>query len=230
MFGYSSIFEFLIAALAIILAIVLHELAHGYVALWNGDATAKVNGRLTLNPVAHFDPLGIVMLLIARIGFARPVPINPNNFYHRKRGLFLVAISGVALNLIMAFLAVPLMMLCQLGLVNMINDAFFSNLFYYAYLFFSWSIVININLALFNLLPIHPLDGYNVIESFMRATNGFIRFMRAYGQYILIALIGIGIIVDSMGMPFYFDVLGLYINTVRNLIVDGFLAFWGLIF
>ena len=95
MFGYGSILEFLIAACAILLAIMLHELAHGYVALLNGDATAKINGRLSLNPVAHFDLLGIMMLLIARIGYARPIPINPNNFRHRKRGLLLVAISGL---------------------------------------------------------------------------------------------------------------------------------------
>ena len=72
MLGYSDVFQFLIAAVAIMLAIILHELAHGYVALWNGDATAKVYGRLTLNPMAHFDPMGLVMLLLVRFGYANP--------------------------------------------------------------------------------------------------------------------------------------------------------------
>lgn len=91
-------------------------------------------------------------------------------------------------------------------------------------------IIINVNLALFNLLPIFPLDGYRVVESLTRATNPFNRFMRNYGQYLLIILIGISVIVDLTRMPYYFDLIGLYINTFRNWIVQGFTAFWGLFF
>lgn len=103
MLGYSDIFQFLIAAVAIVISIVLHELAHGYVALWNGDATAKVSGRLTVNPLAHFDPFGLVMLLLVRFGYAKPVPVNPDNFRRRKTGMLTVAFAGIVMNLLLAF-------------------------------------------------------------------------------------------------------------------------------
>lgn len=221
MLGYSDIFQFLIAAAAIVISIVLHELAHGYVALWNGDATAKVNGRLTLNPLAHFDPFGLVMMLLVRFGYARPVPVNPDNFRNRRRGMITVAFAGIALNIILAFICVPFYLLCLLSTAGVL--AYLGNFFY-------WMIIININLALFNLLPVFPLDGYRVIESVTRATNPFNRFMRNYGQYILIILIGISVLVEVLRMPYYLDIIGLYINTFRNWIFDGFLAFWGLLF
>lgn len=221
MLGYSDIFQFLIAAVAIVISIVLHELAHGYVALWNGDATAKVSGRLTLNPLAHFDPFGLAMLLLVRFGYAKPVPVNPDNFRRRKTGMLTVAFAGIVMNLLLAFFSVPFYLLCSL-----------SRLRFCAYLsiFFFWMIIINVNLALFNLLPIFPLDGYRMVESLTRATNPFNRFMRNYGQYLLIILIGISVIVDLTRMPYYFDLIGLYINTFRNWIVQGFTAFWGLFF
>lgn len=221
MLGYSDIFQFLIAAAAIVVSIVLHELAHGYVALWNGDATAKVNGRLTLNPLAHFDPFGLVMLLLVRFGYARPVPVNPDNFRNRRLGMITVAFAGIALNIILAFISVPLYLLCRLSTAAVL--VYLGNFFY-------WMIIINVNLALFNLLPVFPLDGYRVIESVTRATNPFNRFMHNYGQYVLIILIGISVLVDLFHMPYYFDIIGMYINTFRNWIVDGFLAFWGLLF
>ena len=216
MLGYSDIFQFLIAAAAIVVSIVLHELAHGYVALWNGDATAKVNGRLTLNPLAHFDPFGLVMLLLVRFGYARPVPVNPDNFCNRRLGMITVTFSYHRRTA-----NCPLYLLCRLSTAAVL--VYLGNFFY-------WMIIINVNLALFNLLPVFPLDGYRVIESVTRATNPFNRFMRNYGQYVLIILIGISVLVDLFHMPYYFDIIGMYINTFRNWIVDGFLAFWGLLF
>ena len=102
-FGYSDILTFLIALVAIVLSIMLHEVAHGLVALWNGDDTAKRAGRLNLNPVSHFDPVGFLMLIFLRFGYAKPVPVNPYNFKNRKVGMFTVSVAGVTLNLILAF-------------------------------------------------------------------------------------------------------------------------------
>jgi len=221
MLGYSDAYQFLIAAVAIILAIILHELAHGYVALWNGDATAKVYGRLTLNPLAHFDAMGLLMMLLVRIGYAKPVPVNPDNFRHRKLGLFTVALAGITLNILLAFFSVPFYMLCSRSS---------STGLYYLGSFFRWFIIININLALFNILPIYPLDGFRVVESFARSTNPYCRFMRNYGQYVLIILVGISVIVDLTPIPWYFDILGVYVTTQRNWIANGFTAFWGLFF
>lgn len=223
MLGYSNIFQFLIAAVAIIISIVLHELAHGYVALWNGDATAKVNGRLSFNPLKHFDPFGIAMMLLVRFGYAKPVPVDPNNFRNRKLGMLTVAFAGIVMNLLLAFICTPFYLLC----VKYGSTAIA------AYLggFFMWMIIVNLNLALFNLLPIYPLDGYRVIESLTRAVNPFNKFMRNYGQYILMILIGISVIVsiaEPYGMPYYFDILGMYINTLRGYIWRGFGWFWRL--
>lgn len=221
MFGYSGIDQLLIASVAILISIILHELAHGYVALWNGDATAKFYGRLSLDPRKHFDPIGLVMLLLVRFGYAKPVPINPDNFRHRKLGLITVSGAGVALNLILAFISTPLFMLCMYSS---------SKLVFYIGEFFYWMMIINVNLALFNLLPIYPLDGFNLIASFTRAINPVTRFLRTYGQYILIILIGLGIIVDYTGLPVWVDILGYYIGNVGGWILNGFIKFWGLIF
>ena len=104
-----------------------------------------------------------------------------------------------------------------------------ANLFYYLREFCVWFVIINVNLALFNILPIYPLDGYNVVEGVTRATNKYNKFMRNYGQSLLLILVGISIIVDVMGMPYFMDPLGLYINTFRNWIVDAFSKFWSFV-
>ncbi len=221
MFGYDGIVQFALAAVAILISIILHELAHGYVALWNGDATAKFYGRLSLDPRKHFDPIGLVMLLLVRFGYAKPVPINPDNFRHRKLGLITVSAAGIVLNLLLAFICTPLYLLC-----------FYSSsvaAIYFGY-FFEWMIIINVNLALFNFLPVYPLDGFNLLASFTRAINPITRFLRVYGQYILILLIGLGVIVDFTGLPTWVDPLGCYIRTVGNWIISGFIKFWSLIF
>ena len=155
MFGYPGVIEFVIALVAILISIILHELAHGWVALWNGDETAKLSGRLTLNPLAHFDPVGFIMLVLMRFGYAKPVPINPYNFKRRRLGMFTVSIAGVVLNLTLAFLAMPLYITFRL-----------QNQYYFAY-FFSILVVININLALFNLLPLYPLRTADYIRTYV---------------------------------------------------------------
>lgn len=93
---------------AVCIALVLHEVAHGLVAKWNGDYTAKYSGRLSLNPLKHFDLIGFIMMMLVGFGYAKPVPVNPNNFKHYRRGLITVAIAGVIMNLILAFVSVML--------------------------------------------------------------------------------------------------------------------------
>lgn len=141
-FGYNDISTFLIALVAIVLSIMLHEVAHGLVALWNGDDTAKRAGRLNLNPVSHFDPVGFLMLIFLRFGYAKPVPVNPYNFKNRKVGMFTVSVAGVTLNLILAFFCYPLFVVC-----SEIN---------YLKTFLLYMVVVNLNLAAFNLLPLYP--------------------------------------------------------------------------
>ncbi len=220
-FGYTDIMQFLLATVAIVISIVLHELAHGYVALWNGDMTAKAYGRLSLNPLVHFDLYGLLMLVLVRFGYARPVPVNPYNFKRRRLGCITVSCAGILVNILLAFICTPLYFLCQIK---------GGRFLFYLGSFLFWMIIININLAVFNLLPIYPLDGYKIVEGFTRANNPFTRFMRVYGQYILIALIAVSVLVDSLGFPYWLDFLGLYIDTTRGAIITVLEKFWNLFF
>lgn len=204
---------------------VLHELAHGYVALWNGDATAKVNGRLTLNPLAHFDIIGFFMLMTVGFGYAKPVPVNPFNFRHQKRGIFTVAIAGITVNLILAFFSAGLFALFSWLMVKFAGAA--TVLSYFA-TFFYYMIVVNLGFFFFNLLPLHPLDGFRIIEAFTRYNNRAVMFFRKYGQYFLLALVGVSILVDIFHLPYYFDPLGMYISVCVNGVKLLFGKFWGL--
>ena len=99
-----SLLETIAFLVALLTALVLHEIAHGLVAYWNGDITAKYYGRLSLNPAKHFDIIGLIMMLFVGFGWAKPVPVNPNNFKNRKVGAFTVSLAGIVTNLILAFL------------------------------------------------------------------------------------------------------------------------------
>lgn len=222
----AGIIDWLLMAVAVLIAIILHELAHGYVALWNGDPTAKFSGRLSINPIRHFDLIGFLMLMVCGFGYAKPVPVNPFNFKHRKRGIFTVAVAGIALNLILAFISSGFMVLMNLMQVWVPKAAGF---WYGLERFFMYAMSVNLSLFFFNLLPIYPLDGFRIIESFTRFNNPITKFIRDYGMYILIILFGLGLLVDLIpGMPVYFDVLGLYILNARNAVIRLFMLFWGL--
>lgn len=203
---------------ALYFAIVLHEVAHGAVALWNGDDTAKINGRLTLNPVKHIDVTGAIMMLIIGIGWAKPVPVNPYNFREYKRGMVLVALAGVVTNLILCAVSLGLMAaVAAIYRATMTVDTLFTFGYYILYLFldlFMYSAVLNVSLAGFNLLPIFPLDGFRLVEIFTKPNNGYVTFMRRYGLYVYFALIGLGLLADITGWPC--DVLGMYIQAIQS--------------
>ena len=207
--------EMLMLALAYVLAIVfalmMHELAHGLVAYWCGDKTAKEQGRLSLNPFKHLDLWGSLSFLFVGFGWAKPVPINPLNFRNYKKSMALVSLAGIITNLILAFFAVPFFKLCA-GFASSTNAG---KLFLYYLTMFL--ILINISLAIFNLLPIYPLDGFNFINTFLKYDNKFSNFMIKYGGIILIVLVVTG----AFGFAFDF---------VANVVLKLFLMFWGLIF
>ncbi|MCH5157704.1 MAG: site-2 protease family protein [Clostridiales bacterium] len=223
----------LMSLVAAYLAIVPHEIAHGLVALWNGDPTAKYNGRLTMNPVKHFDLIGFIMMFLMGFGYAKPVPVNPGNFKHYKRGLFAVAIAGIATNIIIAFLSTLFYSLCSYGMFNVKTDQAY-NVLVYLKAFFQLLASLNLSLAFFNLLPIFPLDGYRMIESFTSPYNRFCRFMRVNGRYILYGLIGLSLII-SMASRYpipswfrYFDILGTYRSFFAGNLYNLFINFWRL--
>ncbi|MDE5593836.1 MAG: site-2 protease family protein [Clostridiales bacterium] len=224
--------------IAVVVSLVLHELAHGLVAKWNGDYTAKYAGRLTLNPLKHIDPVGFLMMMLVGFGYAKPVPVNPNNFRHYRRGMVTVAIAGVIVNLIIAFVG-------ALGLCLMVlayNHALFAassgvlRLCLYLLRFFEILVTLNLCLLFFNILPIFPLDGFRVIEAFTRYNNKFCAFMRVNGRYILYGLVGLSFIVSTAMENFanipswfgYLDVLGTYLEFFSSHLFSWFTKFWGL--
>lgn len=140
-------------AVVLFLCLPVHELAHGLVAHWCGDDTAKWYGRLTLNPLKHLDVWGSVMILVAGIGYAKPVPVNSRNFRNYKRDMILVALAGPLSNFLMAVLAVGIFRVSSLFVTN------FDTLFWLWYILIGIVASINVSLMVFNLLPIPPLDG-----------------------------------------------------------------------
>ncbi|MBQ2804352.1 MAG: site-2 protease family protein [Clostridia bacterium] len=212
---------------ALLVALVLHEVAHGFVAMLNGDKTAKYLGRLSLNPAKHFDWRGLLMMLICGFGWAKPVPVNPHNYKNLKVGSVTVALAGVATNLLLAFVA----SFFYVWLHSAIPSMDFSNevLYYMVYLLnvtLQFIIQLNINFALFNLLPLYPLDGYRLLSSFINENNKFMTAIRKYSFYIVIALVALNLVPSLKAFsPMYW-----YIGKFGGAIVEAFLNFWRLFF
>lgn len=163
---------------SILLAITVHEFAHAYTALRAGDPTAKVMGRVTLNPIAHLDPMGTIFLFLVGFGWGKPVPTNPNNFRRKSDEIF-IALSGIIANLVFAaILAIPLRIASIQGIA--IDSSLWLNML-------SIAVDINIVLAAFNILPIAPLDGSHVVEYFMNEESKI--NYRTYGPFILLAIL-----------------------------------------
>ncbi|MGN1420641.1 MAG: site-2 protease family protein [Eubacterium sp.] len=157
----------------------IHELAHGFVAYKLGDNTAKNQGRLTFNPFAHLNPIGTLMIFLFGIGYANPVPVNPNNFKNPKNGMAITALAGPASNLLMGFLSV----FVYYALASFYNG---STVMYAVMYFFYFAASVNVTLAVFNLLPIPPLDGAKILGAVLPDKTYF-KYMQ-YERYIMIAL------------------------------------------
>jgi len=221
-----------------IFAISLHEVAHGFAAYKMGDATAKVQGRLTLNPVAHFDPLGLAMFLLVGFGFAKPVPVNPYNFKNLRKGMLLVSFAGVIANLILALISFGFMIGFGYAGLSKFGFAFTgyylegNALYYFLFFLYYFSVfacLLNAVLIAFNLLPIYPLDGFRVVESLAPYDNGYVRFMRRYGQYILIGIVLLGFFFRRVGIP-QADIFGQYLSLVQRGILELFELIMGGLF
>ena len=171
---------FFLLAIPVLYSIIIHELAHGWIAYRMGDPTAKQAGRLSLNPLKHLDPVGTLMLFIFGFGWAKPVPINLAYVRDMRKGLILVSSAGIIANIVVAFVAFLL-----LRIISPSAEAIGLLLHYLAQ--------INIILAAFNLIPIPPLDGSKILMGLMseRFQYLFSRF-EPYGLFIIIALLYIG--------------------------------------
>ena len=176
--------------MALFVAIPFHEFAHAFVARKQGDYTAVAYKRCTPRALAHFDFVGFLMMIIFGFGWAKPVPINKNNFKNGRKSQFLVSIAGIVMNLLLGAI-----FLFIYKLICKIDYSFFGSSYYgyMLYAFLSFSVSLNFGLAVFNLLPIYPFDGYNIIDSMCRYENAYLKFAKRYSTIIFILLIVTGI-------------------------------------
>jgi len=192
--------EVLIILLPILIfSLCFHEFSHGYIAYRLGDHTAARKGRLTLNPLAHLDPIGSLMILFVGFGWAKPVPVNPVNFTNPRVDMMKVAFAGPASNLLLAFTGGLMMRFVNItGLIQ--NEMFIQTLYFF--------IFINISLAVFNMIPIAPLDGSQIFGNMISKNNPKLAWkLQMYGPKILMGIILIGMatpfsVVGFLMMPF----------------------------
>ena len=222
-----DIVELLGQFLAIMLVITLHEFSHAFAAYKCGDPTAKYAGRMTLNPVKHFDLLGVLMFLLSRFGWAKPVPINPNNFDNYKKGAFWTSIAGVLCNYVTAFAVYPLYLLVQMYVLPHLVGMY---AFYFVYGFFSALVLCSLSFCVFNLLPFYPLDGFRVIDALNKKRGKVYQFLAKYGYYILFGLVFISFMADRIVYFRYIDILGFIMNYAIEWISKPITLFWGWIF
>lgn len=181
--------QIIFSALAALIALTVHEFSHGYAAYKLGDPTAKSLGRLTLNPVKHLDPIGALCMVFFRFGWAKPVPINPRYFKKPKRDFALTALAGPLSNLLLAF---------TFGLIYLLTVKGFSSVFFESELSYRLAVnltlfiyifhAVNLGLAVFNLIPVPPLDGSRLLNVIL-PTRLYFKVMR-YERQIYYGLIG----------------------------------------
>ncbi len=199
----------IILLIVIIISLTFHEFGHAWTAKKFGDDTAERMGRLTLNPVAHIDPMGLLMVAIIGFGYAKPVPTNPARFNSRMADLW-VSAAGPAMNLLLAFISINLLaagIIYQIDMLNMAGVRFF--LQYMTY--------INLILMLFNLIPIGPLDGHYILPYFLSREHAqrYIRWNEQYGAMALMSVV----LLSMVGIPVFSFLTGMAQNLANFLVI-----------
>ncbi len=176
---FNNPFAFLSWLVSLVVAITIHEFSHAYAADRLGDPTPRIQGRLTLNPLAHLDPLGTIMLLIARFGWGKPVEFDPYNLRNPRRDAAIISFAGPVSNIL---LAIVLSFVLRLLLMSQLAMLF--------YIILQPMIVMNVILAVFNLVPIHPLDGFKIVGGLLPRTYADQWYeLQPYGMIFLLFLV-----------------------------------------
>ncbi len=222
------ILSILASFIAVVVVLTLHEFSHAFIAYKCGDPTAKFAGRMTANPLKHFDPMGLCLFVIAGFGWAKPVPINPNNFKNRVWGSFWTSAAGILANYLSAFLLFyPLAHLTNVYIIPLFAGKYMA---YFLSVLTSSLFWHSIHFAVFNFLPIYPLDGFNMWDALDRKGSPILRFLRVYGSYILLGMIVISILADYIFILRYVDLLGFIMNFVGSIVAWPIIQLWTLIF
>ena len=197
--------EFMLSLPAILIALSVHECAHAWAAYKLGDPTAKNFGRLTINPLKHLDPLGVLCMIEARFGWARPVPVNSRNLKNPKRDMVLVSLAGPAANIVLAFIGLLVLRILQVFLLPALSPvslgSFGTGAIVMLLEFLVLFCMLNAGLAIFNLLPIPPLDGSHLLALILPSRIYF-KYVQ-YERYISFALVLL-LVFNVLDIPLFY--------------------------
>ena len=218
--------ELLASFLAVVIVLTLHECAHAVVAYTCGDPTPKWQHRLSLNPLRHFDLVGLLCFTLVGFGWAKPVAVNPDNFKKPRLGMVLTACAGVFTNYVTAFFFFYPISQVDFPDIVVLHDLMGR----FTYYLFAYSL----SICVFNLLPFYPLDGFRIVDAASKRRSKVYWFLRRYGYYILLGLIAESFLcrlLADFGVGFigYFDILGWFMTFATSILGWPIEALWGLI-
>ena len=234
--------QLILTTMAALIALTIHEYAHGYVAYRLGDDTAKSMGRLSLNPLMHLDPFGVLCMVLFHFGWAKPVPIDPRNFKNPRKGFALTALAGPATNLVVGFFTAFLYLLC-LSTLRATDSVFLNNLQINMLRFLMYFFTINVGLGIFNLIPVPPFDGSRILNIAL-PKKWYFKIMRYerqiywgviawlfLGHYVYAALLRIPYVANVPALSAVAKIFSLsdMLSDAITAIANGMLRFWQLI-